>query len=72
MEDFCKMLFGDNLMAVLARVFLSAAIWFIWRERNARVFQNVKNHKVQLLREIQDTVEYEIIYVQVLFCPLRL
>jgi len=47
---------GKSKTTDLARVVLSAAVWHIWKERNARIFLQKSTDKIMVFRSIYEDV----------------
>ncbi|XP_020258783.1 uncharacterized protein LOC109835210 [Asparagus officinalis] len=41
---------------ILARLALNSTVWQVWQERNRRIFQNQKMHKIMVFRRIYEDI----------------
>lgn len=47
---------GKNFRAVLLRNVTTCAVWYLWRERNCRIFFKKETNKTELVKQIANTV----------------
>ena len=47
---------GRGPKLLIQKLALEATVYFIWRERNRRLFQDVKKTEVQIVQGIRDVV----------------
>lgn len=47
---------GDTQISELARLVFNAAVWFIWQERNDRIFNKVSTHKTNIFKQLEDVI----------------
>lgn len=52
-----------NLICVVARIVLAATVYFIWYERNRRVFDQCSISEDHLVKEICDSVRSRLVFL---------
>ena len=55
---------GKTLTSVLLRICWSSCIYFVWQERNTRIFQNISKTTDQVLEEGKEVVRYRFFGLQ--------
>ncbi|GKE65844.1 RNA-directed DNA polymerase, eukaryota, reverse transcriptase zinc-binding domain protein, partial [Tanacetum coccineum] len=56
-NDFAKMKHHNNIWSIVRRFVHGAAVYYVWQERNRRVFGNEKRTAKELYKEIVETVK---------------
>lgn len=68
---------GKSLVNVVNRLVLGSLVYFIWQERNLRIFQNKNRSSNQVIKNIVETVRLKIMSLKIrnsrrVFSTLRL
>lgn len=55
---------GTSLLQILGKLSFSSLIYFIWRERNARIFQHVSTESTVLMRQLETVVRLRVLSIK--------
>ncbi|GJW45087.1 hypothetical protein Tco_0073886 [Tanacetum coccineum] len=55
----------NNILNILRRLVCGAAVYYIWQERNARIFGNGKKDEKMLCKVIKETIRMRLLSLQV-------
>ncbi|GJT15001.1 hypothetical protein Tco_0873707 [Tanacetum coccineum] len=64
-DRILKSKIGNNIWSVIKRICLAAVVYYIWQERNLRLFQDIKRDPVTLSNEIRETVRLKRMNIRV-------
>ncbi|GJX90860.1 reverse transcriptase domain, reverse transcriptase zinc-binding domain protein [Tanacetum coccineum] len=60
-QDMCN----DSIKGVLGRIGVAACVYFIWRERNSRIFQKVKMKEEDIISCIKEEIKWKLLSLKV-------
>ncbi|GJY96804.1 hypothetical protein Tco_0513714 [Tanacetum coccineum] len=55
----------NNVLNILRRLVCGVAVYYIWQEKNARIFGNGKKDEKMLCKEIKETIRMMLLSLQV-------
>ncbi|GKD34535.1 hypothetical protein Tco_1250044 [Tanacetum coccineum] len=64
-NDLIKMCDGKNIWSVLRRLCLAAVVYFIWQERNQRIFRGCKRNTKELQSTITEVIKLKLMNLSV-------
>lgn len=56
-EEFAKLTANRNIWSIFRRLVIGAAVYFVWHERNNRLFQKVERTNEDLIQIITETIK---------------
>ena len=60
MEDLITLPCNNNIMSILRRLVIAASIYYIWSERNRRLFSDEKKSYKEVLKEIINNIIFKL------------
>ncbi|GJT93495.1 reverse transcriptase zinc-binding domain-containing protein [Tanacetum coccineum] len=55
-EEISKMKANNSIDSIVSRLVFGAVVYFIWQERNTRMFKQIKRNKESLVQTIKETL----------------
>ena len=59
-EEFSSLKANRNIWSIIRRLVLGAAVYFVWQERNTRLFQNCERNVNVLVQSIMECIKWRI------------
>ncbi|PWA39286.1 reverse transcriptase domain, Reverse transcriptase zinc-binding domain protein [Artemisia annua] len=57
--DISEMPCNNNIMSIMRRLVLAACVYYIWTERNKRIFSNEKKDYKEVLKDIISNIRFK-------------
>jgi hypothetical protein len=57
---------SNNIWCILRKIGCGAAVYYVWRERNARIFGTIKKNAEVLAQEIKNTIRLKLMSLKVM------
>ena len=57
-DEFSKQKANRNIWSALRRLVLGATVYFVWQERNSRMFKDTERSVDTLVKQIKDSIKW--------------
>ena len=59
-DEFSRLKANRNIWSVVRRIALGASVYFVWQERNSRIFKNSERSVDTLVQNIMESIKWRI------------
>ncbi|XP_071697814.1 uncharacterized protein [Rutidosis leptorrhynchoides] len=65
MQDMAKYPYSRNIWSIINRLLIAASVYFIWQERNHRIFRKVHRDEAAICKDIQNFMQLKLLTFKV-------
>lgn len=59
-DEFSRLKANRNIWSVVRRIVMGASVYFVWQERNSRIFKNSERSVDTLVQNIMESIKWRI------------